>query len=88
MADGDIVEELHAHLDEQQMLPDQHLMDMGYVDAEVLAESQCMTFSPRDPAVSCTSCPSKRAALFSFWLCGRRLTYAHNCCWRNAGPFF
>ena len=40
MADGDIVEELHARLDEQQMLPDQHLMDMGYVDAEVLAESQ------------------------------------------------
>ena len=40
MADGDIVEELHARLDEQQMLPDQQLMDMGYVDAEVLAESQ------------------------------------------------
>jgi transposase len=40
MADGDIVEELHARLDEQQMLPAQHLMDMGYVDAEVLAESQ------------------------------------------------
>lgn len=40
MADGDIVEDLHARLDEQQMLPDQHLMDMGYVDAEVLAESQ------------------------------------------------
>jgi transposase len=40
MADGDIVGELHSHLDEQQMLPDQHLMDMGYVDAEVLAESQ------------------------------------------------
>jgi hypothetical protein len=40
MADGDIVGELHAHLDEQQMLADQHLMDMGYVDAEVLAESQ------------------------------------------------
>jgi transposase len=40
MADGDSVGELHAHLDEQQMLPDQHLMDLGYVDAEVLAESQ------------------------------------------------
>lgn len=40
MADGDIVEDLHSRLDEQQMLPDQHLMDMGYVDAEVLAESQ------------------------------------------------
>jgi transposase len=40
MADGDIVDELHAHLDEQQMLADQHLMDRGDVDAEVLAESQ------------------------------------------------
>ena len=40
MADGDIVGELHAHLDEQQLLPDQHWMDRGYVDAEMLAESQ------------------------------------------------
>ena len=40
IADGDIVDELHAHLDEQQMLPDQHLMDRGYVEALVLAESQ------------------------------------------------
>ncbi|GAC1343300.1 MAG: hypothetical protein NVSMB27_03080 [Ktedonobacteraceae bacterium] len=39
-ADGDIVEDLHSRLFEQQMLPDQHVMDMGYVDAEVLAESQ------------------------------------------------
>ena len=37
MADADIVEELHSRLHEQQMLPDQHLMDMGYVDAEVRA---------------------------------------------------
>jgi hypothetical protein len=35
MADGDIIGELHSHLDEQQLLADQHLMDMGYVDAEV-----------------------------------------------------
>ena len=28
-ADGDIVGELHSHLDEQQMLPAQHLMDMA-----------------------------------------------------------
>jgi hypothetical protein len=38
MADGEIVGELHAHLDEQHMLPAQHWMEMGYVDAEVLAE--------------------------------------------------
>jgi len=37
MADGDIIGELHSHLDEQQLLPDQHVMDMGYVDAEVRA---------------------------------------------------
>jgi len=40
MTDGDIVEEVHAHLEEQQMLPAQHWMDMGSVDAEVLAQSQ------------------------------------------------
>ncbi|HEY1353035.1 MAG TPA: transposase [Ktedonobacteraceae bacterium] len=40
MADGDIVEELHTHLEGQQMLPARHLMDRGYVDAEILAESQ------------------------------------------------
>src|SRR5581483_2535782 len=40
MADGDIVGDLHKHLAEQDLLPSQHLMDMGYVDAEVLAESQ------------------------------------------------
>jgi transposase len=39
-ADGDIVGQLHAHLEEQQMLPAHHWMDMGYVDAEVLAQSQ------------------------------------------------
>ena len=39
-ADGDIVGALHEHLAEQQLLPAQHWMDMGYIDAEVLAESQ------------------------------------------------
>jgi transposase len=38
-ADGDIVEELHSHLAEREILPNQHLMDMGYIDAEVLVES-------------------------------------------------
>lgn len=31
--------ELHEQLAEQQMLPAQHLVDMGYVDADVLAQS-------------------------------------------------
>jgi transposase len=39
-ADGDIVGELHERLASQQMLPREHLMDAGYVDAEVLALSQ------------------------------------------------
>src|SRR5260370_15536849 len=38
--DGEIMGELHDQLDHQEMLPDQHLVDMGYVDAEVLAERQ------------------------------------------------
>lgn len=38
--DGDIIEELHEHLAEQQLLPTQHLMDTGYIDAEALATSQ------------------------------------------------
>src|SRR5215472_12638379 len=38
-ADGDIVGELHERLACRQMLPREHLMDAGYVDAEVLALS-------------------------------------------------
>ena len=38
--DGEIMEELHEQLAQQETLPDQHLVDMGYVDAEVLAQSQ------------------------------------------------
>jgi len=37
--DGEIMEELHEQLAQQEILPDQHLVDMGYVDAEVLAQS-------------------------------------------------
>ncbi len=38
--DGEIMGELHEQLAEHELLPDQHLVDMGYVDAEVLAQSQ------------------------------------------------
>jgi transposase len=65
MADGDIVGELHAHLDEQQMLPDQHVMDMGYVDAEVLAESQSRSqVDMVGPVMPDTSWASKEAGRF------------------------
>ncbi len=65
MADGDIVEDLHTRLDEQQMLPDQHLMDMGYVDAEVLAESQARhQVDIVGPVMPDTSWASKEAGRF------------------------
>jgi transposase len=38
--DGSVLEELHEDEAAHAILPHQHLMDMGYVDAEVLAESQ------------------------------------------------
>ena len=38
--DGEIMRELHEQLAEHEVLPDQHLVDMGYVDADVLAQSQ------------------------------------------------
>jgi transposase len=38
--DGEVMGELHEQLAKHELLPDQHLVDMGYVDADVLAESQ------------------------------------------------
>jgi transposase len=65
MADGDIVGELHAHLEEQQMLPAQHWMDMGYVDAEVLAQSQSRyQVDIVGPVMPDTSWASKEAGRF------------------------
>ena len=39
-ADGSVIEELHEDEAAHEILPHQHLVDMGYVDAEVLAGSQ------------------------------------------------
>ena len=39
-SDGSVLEELHEDEAAHEILPHQHLMDMGYVDAEVLVESQ------------------------------------------------
>jgi len=39
-ADGSVIEELHADEAAHEMLPHQHLVDTGYVDADVLAGSQ------------------------------------------------
>jgi transposase len=38
--DGEVMGELHEQLAQQEMLPEQHLVDMGYIEADVLAESQ------------------------------------------------
>ena len=38
--DGSVLEELHEDEAAHEILPHQHLMEMGYVDADLLAESQ------------------------------------------------
>src|SRR5215467_3193257 len=38
--DGAVLQGIHEHEAAHDLLPHQHLMDRGYVDAEVLAESQ------------------------------------------------
>jgi transposase len=37
--DGEVIAGLHEHLESQNLLPDQHLVDSGYVDAHILADS-------------------------------------------------
>lgn len=38
--DGALTETIHQHLDEKDLLPEEHLVDQGYVDAEVLINSK------------------------------------------------
>ncbi len=45
IADGDVTATIHAALKEQQLLPTMHIVDTGYVDAELLVTS------PRDYGV-------------------------------------
>jgi len=40
IADGDITESIHASLANQNLLPSQHIVDTGYLDAELLVQSQ------------------------------------------------
>jgi transposase len=64
-ADGEIIEEVHERLALRELLPDQHLMDMGYVDAEVMAQSQKRYQVDRvGPAMPDTSWASKEAGRF------------------------
>jgi transposase len=40
IADGDVTEAIHASLAQQNLLPSQHIVDTGYLDAELLVNSQ------------------------------------------------
>ncbi len=40
LPDGEVMEDLHERLAENKVLPSQHLVDKGYVDAELIAHSQ------------------------------------------------
>jgi transposase len=40
LPDGEVVGDVHEHLEKQDLLPGQHLVDTGYIDAKLLAESQ------------------------------------------------
>src|SRR5258708_580203 len=64
-ADGEVVEDLHERLAEKQVLPDQHLVDTGYVDAENIAKSQQdHQIDLVGPALPDTSWSSKEAERF------------------------
>jgi transposase len=62
LPDGDVMEELHERLAEKQVLPSQHLVEKGYVDAEILAKSRQMHHIDLvGPALPDTSWASKAA---------------------------
>jgi transposase len=62
LPEGDVMEELHERLAEKQVLPSQHLVDKGYVDAEILAKSRQMHHIDLvGPALPDTSWASKAA---------------------------
>jgi DDE family transposase len=64
-ADGSVLEELHEDEAAHEILPHQHLMDTGYVDAEVLAESQLRyQVDSVGPVLPDTSWSSKAAERF------------------------
>lgn len=63
--DGDVMEDLHERLAEKKVLPNQHLVDKGYVDAEILATSQHVhQIDVVGPALPDTSWASKEAERF------------------------
>jgi Transposase DDE domain len=62
LPDGNVMEDLHERLAEKQVLPSQHLVDKGYVDAEILAKSRkTHHIDVVGPALPDTSWASKEA---------------------------
>jgi transposase len=63
--DGGVIENIHERLAEKQVLPAQHLVDKGYVDAENIAKSQQIhQVDLVGPALPDTSWSSKEAERF------------------------
>jgi transposase len=65
-ADGSVLEELHEDEAARELLPHQHLVDTGYVDADVLAGSQMRYHLDLvGPVIPDTSWASKEAGRFA-----------------------
>jgi transposase len=65
LPDGDIMEDLHERLAENKLLPSQHLVDTGYVDAELIAHShQLHQIDLVGPVLPDTSWAAKDAGRF------------------------
>jgi len=63
--DGDVMEDLHERLAEKKVLPSQHLVDKGSVDAEILAHRQQLhQMASIGPVLPDTSWSSKEAGRF------------------------
>ncbi|WP_052567841.1 transposase [Ktedonobacter racemifer] len=65
LPDGEVMEDLHERLADNRLLPSQHLVDKGYVDAELLATSQHRhQIDLVGPVLPDTSWASKEAGRF------------------------
>jgi transposase len=65
LPDGEVMEDLHERLAANQLLPSQHLVDKGYVDAELIAQSQHRhQIDLVGPVLPDTSWASKEAGRF------------------------
>ena len=64
--DGDIMEDLHERLAKKEVFPNEHFVDTGYVDAQILANSQQMhQIDLVGPVIPDTSWQTKDAERFT-----------------------